>query len=299
MAAGVPRKPRPIKKKRRRDDDDDDFGDKDDKDDDNLEDDTKRVDSSIAMGPSGGKRGLLEASLAIGMASRTYELIDSQGTKVGKYKGAYYPEFVLGLQLYPLTLATRGWLSGLGLGLSYSRHLSISTEEKATGNSVDTSTQEIQANLRYRWLISNRLSGPQVYGLVGWGYHSFSLAENTILASFDYHYIHIGLGGRVPLGTPYLGISLEASVRPVLKVGQEAVNAYGERGGAFAFSVRPGLFGYVWKLRYFIEFEFARYGMDFKGLPAGEALPGTIDLELASDGSDVFLRTWAGLAYAY
>jgi len=51
-------------------------------------------------------------------------------------------------------------------------------------------------------------------------------------------------------------------------------------------------------LRYFAEFEFVSYTMDFKGLPPSSD-PGPLDLEVASDGSDTFLRTWIGVGYSY
>ncbi|MBW2732871.1 MAG: hypothetical protein JRH20_10810 [Deltaproteobacteria bacterium] len=295
MASGEPRAAKKRRRRRDRDDEDDEDLEDDDNDSDN-DNDSDSDDVAAGRGKSG--QSLVDVFAAFGMASRTYELVDPQGTEVGKYGGAYYPEFLVGVEFYPMTLMTGGWLSAFGLGVTYSRHISISTEVKGSGAAVDTSTQEIQANLRYRWLIKDKLRGPQVFGYVGWGYRAFDLAENTILASFGYHSINLGVGGRMPLGTPYVGVSLEASIRPVLKVGMEAVNSYGEKGGAFAWSVKPGIYGYVWKLRYFAEFEFVSYTMDFKGL-APSSDPGPLDLEVASDGSDTFLRTWIGIGYSY
>lgn len=254
----------------------------------------------------GKYEGLFDIGASIGLSTRTFELVVPQdGSKDRKYDGGMFPEFTLALEAYPLVLLTRGIARGIGLGVSYTRHISISTKLKTTNappagdNAVDTTSDELMFNARFRWAIKDDLAGPVVYGFFGFGIRGFSLAQNVVLTSVSYQFLHLGAGGRIPLGSPFISLRAEASIRPLLKVGQEAVDSFGERSGGFAWSIRAGAYGRLKNgLFYFGTFEYLSFSMTFNGLNPADVRAGTADLALPSEGSDSFLRFWVGAGYA-
>ncbi len=215
-----------------------------------------------------------------------------------------FPEFTVALEAYPLVLLTRSIARGLGLGVSYTRHISISTKLKSqdattNDNAVDTTSDELMFNARFRWAIKDNLAGPVVYGFFGFGIRSFALAQNIVLTSMSYQFLHLGAGGRIPLGSPFISLRAEASIRPLLKVGQEAVDSFGERSGGFAWSLQAGAYGRLKSgLFYFATFEYLSFSMSFNGLSPTDVRAKTADLALPSEGSDSFLRFWVGAGYA-
>lgn len=243
---------------------------------------------------------------SIGLSTRTYQLVvPSNGTLDRKYSGGLFPEFTLALQAFPLVLATNNFARNIGLGISYTRHLSISTklDQGAAANpgAVDTSSQEILFDARLRWAIKDDLAGPVVYGYFGFGLRSFSLGPNVVLTSMGYQFLNFGVGGRIPLGSPLVSLRAEVNLRPLLQVGQEAVDAFGERDGGFAWSFQAGLYGRLKNgLFYFATFQLLNFSMKFTGLDAVSTAvrPNTADLGPASEGTDRFIRIWAGAGYA-
>ncbi|MBW2731207.1 MAG: hypothetical protein JRH20_02375 [Deltaproteobacteria bacterium] len=241
-------------------------------------------------------RGWVQLSAAFGFAKRSYTLEAQTATNNREYDGGLYPEVTLALETYPLLLATTGPLTGLGLGATFTHHLSISTTQEASSEAVDSSSMELLFDLRYRWLFSDTPSGPVAYGLVGYGMRSFDLADNPTLTTFSYQFFNIALGGRMPLGTELIALEAEFSLRPILKAGQEAVEAFGERSGGLGLGIRTGLSGRLTMgLFYFATFEYLTFPSDFAGR---ESALRTIELTEPSSGSDSFIRLWTGVGYA-
>ena len=260
------------------------------------DDDDATAKDKPAAAAEGGYAGLVAVEAALGFSSRSYSLTATDPNQDRKYSGALYPELSVGLEAYPLLLFGRGFASGFGLGLSYSRHLSITTKQREGGQEVGSSSSELLINLRYRWLFGPGAAGSMLYGFVGYGARSFGLDPNPTLTSFDYQFIQIALGGRYAFLGDYLGADLLASARPLLKVGQEAVDAFGEKTGGFGWSARAGLSGRLaFGLTYSAQAELIGFSSDFKGLSARTA---EVDSDVASSGSDFFVRFWLGLGYA-
>jgi len=93
-------------------------------------------------------------------------------------------------------------------------------------------------------------------------------------------------------------------VRPLMAVGQEAVDAFGSKTGGLGFAGRAGVSG-IYRLgtggvTYFASFEYLSFSTDFAGLAQGIAKrPGLPDRFDASSGSDRFIRLWVGGGYVY
>lgn len=237
----------------------------------------------------------------LGFAIRSYELATADETS--SYDGGAYPEFVLDAAVYPLARVTSTFARHLGLGLAYSRHLSISTEDTSgsqAASDVETSSQQFLVDARVRWFVLARAWSPVVFGAVGWGFRDFDLAANDVLTSFNYQFVRISADVAVPLGTPYISLEVGFDIRPLIGVGQDAVNAYGERTGGLAWAARVGAFGELpLGFFYFGRFEYLHFGMDFAGrTDLGADQVREVDRIVPSSGSDTFLRFWLGAGYA-
>jgi hypothetical protein len=243
---------------------------------------------------------IFNVSAALGMARRSYELAGANATQNSTYKPGFFAEFTLRGEIYPAAAFTKSFFSHLGIGVAYTRHLSISTKLEGGTDDVSTKSEEMLLDALVRWPIFDSLTTPVILGSVGWGFRDFDLATNAVLPSFNYQFIRFGAGGILPLWTQLVAFEAGFDLRPLLKIGQEAINAYGEKEGGFAWSVRAGLSGRLdLGLIYFATFEYLSFSTDFTGLDPGTSIrEGYPDRREATSGSDAFIRIWAGVGYA-
>jgi hypothetical protein len=284
---------KPTRRKGRGDDDDDDD-----------DDEAGRVTKGAKAG--GAPTSLFEISVALGMSFRNYELVGTDpNIEPNKYDGGMYPEFTIHADIYPLSPFMKGLASGVGIGATYTRHLTISTKPKDNADqTVDTSSQEVLLDLKWRWMILSKATSPWATLFAGWGMRDFTLGANAILTSLNYRFFRIGLDGGVPLGTPLFAITAGFDVRPLMAVGQEAVDSFGTKSGGLGFSGRAGLSGVfdvgTGGILYFASFEYLRFSTDFAGLePTVPKRPGLPDRNDPTSGSDRFIRLWLGVGYSY
>ena len=284
-----------------RDKDDRDKDDRDrDKDDDDRDDDDDDDGRLTKSARRGKNAGLLEVSASIGLAMRGYELSGSDATKNSKYEGGMYPEFRVQARFFPLVLALKNFARYIGLGVSYSRHLSISTKlPTAASNDVSTSSQELLIDAIVKFPFNKKATSPVVAGVVGWGMRDFTLGKNRVLTSFNYRYIRFGLEGTVPFGNPLIAGHLAFDLRPLLAIGQEAIDSFGSKTGGLAWALRAGVTGrHKSGVTYFLTFEYLKIGTEFAGVDQNDVRVDTPDRAEVTSGSDSFIRVWVGTGYA-
>jgi len=272
----------------------------DDEEGDGESDDEERL-SKRRSGGKGKYDGLFGVSVAFGGAARQAVVAEVTPTvDDANYEGKVYPEVIVSAEVYPAVAFTKSFVRNFGLGVTYSHHLSIST--KVGERDLGTSSQELLIDLRYRWPLFNWATPPELLIVAGGGLRDYTLDENDIMTSFNYRFLRFGLDGYVPFGTPLLGVSVGFDVRPLLTVGQEAVNFLGSKSGGLAFAVRGGVRGRLaFGLSYFAELEYLRFGTSFQGLTASgvsDAGKNKRDRAGATDGTDRFIRFWLGAGYA-
>lgn len=245
-------------------------------------------------------KGLFDVSASIGISLRSYKLEGADPTLDRAYEGGVYPEFTLRLDLFPAAPFMDNFVRNIGLGVSYTRHLSVSTKmtTKQGEVEVDTGSQELLLDLIVRWPIFKKATSPVILGHAGWGFRHFSLGENYILPTLKYSFVRFGLGGRVPLTTPLIALEAGFDLRPLIAVGQEAIDAFGQKEGGFSWSVRGGLSGRTsLGLFYGATFEYLRFTTDFGGRYdiTGSAPP--LVRKDPTSGSDGFIRLWLTVGY--
>ncbi len=292
-------KPKRKKRKKRSDDDE---GDGDGEDEERV---TKRA-------PRRGKYyGLFDVSASVGLSVRRAVVTVTSTSAAAPaadstYDGGMYPEFTIRADLFPLVLATKSFPRNIGLGVGYTRHLSISTKTQNDSDPpVETTSQELLLDLRVRWVIFKTITSPEVNIFAGYGMRDFSLSANTVMASFNYRFLRFGLEGNVPLGTPYIGLYAGFDVRPLLAVGQEVVQFLGTKQSGLGFSVRGGAMGrHSSGFFYFLSVEYLRFSTNFIGLLASPDVdPSTIgkldkrDRGDPTQAADRFIRFWAGAGF--
>ena len=72
--------------------------------------------------------GLFDVSVSMGISKRSYKLEGADPTLDRAYEGGVYPEFTLRLDLFPAAPFMDNFLANIGLGVVYTRHLSVSTK---------------------------------------------------------------------------------------------------------------------------------------------------------------------------
>ncbi|MBK6847716.1 MAG: hypothetical protein IPG96_09330 [Proteobacteria bacterium] len=254
--------------------------------------------------------GLGEISVGVGLAQRRYELRAPTAAGNRSFDGSPFPEFVLHAELYPLAALTRRFVRNVGVAVDYSRHLAVSTDLPANGSRPDTCdfgsevatrSQQLLADLVLRWPLGLKTRfSPTFAASAGVGLREFALGPNDVLTGFNYRFVHVALAARVPLGTRLAALELGGDLRPLLGVGQDAVDALGERSSGLAWSVHGGLRGELNSgLFYFARAEYQRYTLDLAGLDAaGEPLrPCTPDNGDPTSGTDTYLRLMLGAGY--
>ena len=260
-------------------------------------------------GPA-GLGGLFELSLGLGFARRDYRMEGDDPSLNRRYDGGIYPEINLSLDLYPAApfvdhLVARNF----GLGLTFAHHLSISTtmrDSNGQPQDVDTGALELLVDLFFRWPIlgEDDPTSPLLKVAFGFGMRDFTLSENHVLPSFKYRFLRIGVDGHIPLMTPLIAIKAGIDIRPILAVGQEALDALGEKSGVFALGVRAGLGGKTsFGLYYGAMFEYQRFWADYAGRIeyANKPLPSNAPRSLRtapSSSTESYIRVWALLGYA-
>lgn len=249
---------------------------------------------------------LFDVGLALGIARRDH-VLHGDGSVPGPDKTAAgtFPELTLRADLYPLGLFVRGLLEGVGLGLSYTQHLGMATSvEGQDGELVEAASRELLLDVKWRWRMLSRPTSPRVTAFVGWGLRDFDLDANAILTSFNYRFFRLGLDGAVPLGTRYAALTAGVELRPLTRVGPEAVDCYGELAGGSAFAVRFGASGALrlpaGALHYHASFEYLRFSSEFSGLEAGQVREEERrDRSDPTAAVDQVLRFWIGAGWAY
>ena len=243
----------------------------------------------------------IDLSAALGIASRSYELSGSDPAQNSEYDGGVFPEFILGVKAFPLALWYDNALRNLGVGITYSRHLKVSTKLPPEDAKVDTSSQELLLDLRFRAVPFDLGEwSPRVAVFGGWGFRQFKLGANRVLSTFNYGFIRLGGSVAVPLSTPLIGISLGFDIRPLLSVGQEAIDTYGERKGGIGWSFAAGLSGeHPLGLFYFANVQLMGFSADFAGIAEATPTEETPVRAEPTSGSDRFVRFWLGAGYAF
>jgi hypothetical protein len=133
----------------------------------------------------------------------------------------------------------------------------------------------------------------------GWGLRDFILGPNDVLPSMSYNFIRIGMSVLVPITTRLLAVHGEADIRPLLGVGQEAIDALGSATGRWAFAAGVGVGGRApFGLTYGVTFQYQRYSARFDGRP--DAPPGSPPVTRVdpTTGSDSFIRLMGSLGYS-
>jgi hypothetical protein len=248
-------------------------------------------------------KGLLDISLALGLSARKALVAGSDPANDSLYEGGMYPEFTLRADVYPIAPFTDNFARNIGLGVSYTRHLTISTKQTNSADPpVDTSSQELLIDLRARWNLLDKPTSPELSFFIGYGMRDFALSPNLIMSSFNYRFVRIGAEGIIPLGTPLFSLLLGADARPLMSTGTQAEESYGPRQGGLGYSFRGGACGKLpLGVFYFLVFEYLRFGPQFGGAdpndPRGR-LKDWPEIFEPTSAIDRFIRVWAGGGYS-
>jgi hypothetical protein len=145
-------------------------------------------------------------------------------TKPNGYKGSLVPSLLVAGEIYPFAFGDpAGVASGFGVAFILDKVLTIKSKLTATSTEYDTSQLRWGAGLVWRYNIGAGATGPTLKLGAGYGRLDFSIDHGTAdigLPDVSYSYVHVGGGGRLPLGVPWLALALDLRYLHMLSAGQ-------------------------------------------------------------------------------
>lgn len=304
------------------DDDDDDLDDRDDRDD--------RDDGRVPAGgaaadkaekkPSGWSAGEVPVSIAtlrtkasqlhhtliafdlgVGAFKRTQVL--SAGSAEQSWSVKTTAELIISAAFYPFALLSDGALRDFGIGVRYTHGLGgeIEADGAQLGSAV---AGECLVDLRWRKIWDATVWSPRIGLSLGWGTRSFAGADDPRgerVPAMNYRFLRLRGAGQLALGTPLVALDAAFELRPLLSVGQDAVDAWGQRDSGIALAAELGLggqhrSGFYYRVSLLIE----QYRSGFTGLDPSVAplRPHTLDQAEPSVSSDASMAVAFSLGFA-
>lgn len=147
------------------------------------------------------------------------------------YDSSLAPGFGLALEVYPLALSMTGPVTGLGLTFGYEQVFltskqTITTDDTAADaeadagpTELDTTERVIDLGVKYRYAFGKAGAAPEVMASFGMAWSTFELEKNDEYRGTNYRYPHLGIGGRIPFGTPLVAAELELRYIPTADAG--------------------------------------------------------------------------------
>lgn len=273
---------------------------------------------------SGGPGGWLELGIEIPIAERIFTLainpaIDREARPGARVDSGVFPEIGLRLSFYPLALVdSAAWWAGFGIEGTFHNQIGLVIYRQGEAGQpplqIEANEYSASALVTYRGVIGTESVGATIMGAVGWGRFSFFMGpvNNDLVPPFDYDYIHLGLSGSVPFGTPYIGLDLSVAYLGVVSIGFEAAatfNASGSLPTSNGYELLAGLSGRIWGgLRYRVAFELLGFVTSHQGVGRGwgtdpttviGAAAGAQGIETVAPTDDLFWRLVLGLSYRF
>jgi hypothetical protein len=189
------------------------------------------------------------------------------------YTSAPVPGVYLGGSLFPLAFGPRPsrLASAFGLGFFFQRALSLSTTIDVDTNKtkIGTTQQALGVDGLFRWTFGSTPQAVTTQLALGYGIASFTIdpliqnGVNTVqIPNVSYKHVNIGLGARVPVGSPKVALLLRGGFKTVLSAGDIFQQAQFGSGSAFALDLAGGLelfLANAWAIR--AEGTFTRYSL--------------------------------------
>lgn len=258
------------------------------------------------VSPSGAPHVVASLGAGLGLMNRHLEVGISGGADDRIYQVSY-PLLTADAAVYPARLFDEtGFLSWIGLELTFRRSLSVQTSGTTSAGDaveVDSSYQDVGANLLVDLPLSARPDGARVRLSTGWSRVIFALDaaqmamldESQWTPTFDYDGFALAGGIDLPLGDGGLRAEGAIALHWVGDVGQEVRDLYGsDTTGALGYRAQAGLAGsLVRRLGWSAIFEIRELTTHLSGATA--SLGGR--LGAFSTASDRYLALRAGLAY--
>jgi len=202
------------------------------------------------------------------------------------YNAPLLAELNLAVELSPFA-SESGATRGLLFSLAYGQTMGARSVDPSTMEEIQTSAMRLGVDLGYMSGLGD--GGVRVGGLLGYALDSFTLAENTILASSSYSQVRVGGRVELPLMDEALGLRADFGFRYALGIGDLA-GAYGAEAGATGVDVGLQAFG---RLEMGLAYR-AMVGYQIHFL----SFAGPFAVGQASGGSDAALILGASLGYA-
>ncbi|MAQ16265.1 MAG: hypothetical protein CMN30_15925 [Sandaracinus sp.] len=241
---------------------------------------------------------LISAFIGIDGRNRNAEATFTSGGGRG-YDLGLYPELSLRLESFPLgrsASAARGIYAQVDLAFA----LALSSQELQAdgtpGPEIDTSAWRMLIQAGYQYPLDD--DSFRIGALLGFGIESFTIGDNSVLASTRYSFLRLGVVGDARLYEQLLRLRVDFGYRIVFGVGDIAdpaadPNALGSEASGGAFDVGASLGGHLaMGLAYGLRFGFTRYSFDFSG-DAGD--PEAVGSSFTDKGINLSVQ----IGYAY
>ena len=150
-----------------------------------------------------------------------------------------------------LTAGFRGELwaaSFIGIDLSYKTGWLKFNKIGTASADTAASPYWLSANLKYRYVFTDKTTSPQLIDRVGYHIYDFSVNKSDSLYFNNYSYkgINIGLGAKIPFWESF-GINVSGDYLPLLSVKEDPVDKWKQgKGNRLSSQLRPILYINRW-----------------------------------------------------
>jgi hypothetical protein len=213
-----------------------------------------------------------------------------------EYDGGAFAALHAALAFYPARIATDHPAAGVGLGVSFTRSLALSSQVPGSTVEHDTAFTVLDLELLYELPLGR--SPLWLRFDAGWGLSHYTIDTGTSeplrVRSFSYKNVILGAGLRIDAVDPYLAIEVGGDVR-IPHAWGEAETAYGEEAGGVGGSTRLTLSGEIVKgFSWFAGFTYTGMRTTFEGVCG---TPDVCTEAMGEKAVDHVIGGWLALGY--
>ncbi len=216
----------------------------------------------------------LSASAGMRLLQREFEFSDPVVPKnPTNYISGWTPAVVLGARAYPMA-SLGGPLADFGITFEYYRALQLKAQMAGHKEPLDTTLQNLEVGLTFRWNILSKDTSPMLESGLGYGWQEFTIhdpEDNPVpMPDLSYQYLWLRiLAGRVPFvarGRGFrVGVKARLDYMFVLAAGDMELTDSGGYGAASmgGLDVRAGLYIGYSAFEAEVSFFYRRIWFDF------------------------------------
>lgn len=206
---------------------------------------------------------VLRIAVGVPVTWRSASVAPTSGKGFSYHGGSPYPGFAIAVALAPLRAAgVTGWLEPIELAFEGSRGYASVAVAGAAGPSLAVRELRLGVDAVYPVRLG---ASTELAGRIGYGWHRFTIEQNSIMPDSLRHGLRIGADARQVL---FRAVSVEASARifPAMGPGPAEREMFGADGSGWGYQLGAALEGPIHaRLGWRAAYDLLHFSDDFSG----------------------------------